>query len=164
MVKKFSVKAASINERMHTGEPFASACVRLAEMKARKVAKKERNAVVVGADTIAYRGKKVYRKTENRQAAGKILQELSGRIHYVVTGVCVLYPEGRCMKYSVKASVRMKKLNSKMIDGYLKTGEWEGRAGSYDVSGKGRKLVERVRGERETVVGLPLRRLGRILF
>ena len=163
VVKKFSVRAASINERIRTGESFSSACVRLAEAKAAKVAATEKGAVVIGADTIAYRGKKVYRKTENWQAAGKILRELSEKMHFVITGVAVLFPDGRLVKYSVKASVKMKKLNAKMIEGYLKTGEWRGRAGSYDVSGKGKWLVASVRGEKETVVGLPLKRLRAVL-
>jgi len=162
VVKKFSVKAASINERMLAGESFSSACVRLAEMKAKKVAAKEKNAIVIGADTIAYRGKKAYKKTDSRKIARRVLSFLSGKTHYVITGVCALFPDGRCVGYSVKAAVKMKKLDAKMISAYLKSGEWRGRAGCYDISGKGKKLVESVRGERETVAGLPLRRLRAI--
>ena len=54
-------------------------------------------------------------------------------------------------------------LEGKMLEGYLKSGEWRGRAGCYDVSGKGRKLMAGVKGEKETVVGLPLKRLRLLL-
>jgi len=157
------MKEAKIVERILPGEPFASAAVRLAEMKARKVAGTESGAIVIGADTIAYLGRRIFRKTENEREARKILSFLSGKTHHVVTGVCVLFPDAACVKYSVGAAVRMKRLEAKTINGYLKTGEWGGRAGSYDVSGKGSKLVECVRGERETVAGLPLRRLRPLL-
>jgi septum formation protein len=148
---------------MGRGESFSHACARLAEAKARAVARRHPGAVVIGADTIAYRGEKIFRKTESARAARSILLELSGKAHHVVTGVAVIAPGGKCVNYSVRAKVRMKKLTPKMLDWYMGSGEWRGRAGSYDVSGKGRKLVEKISGEKETVVGLPLKRLRLIL-
>jgi septum formation protein len=163
LVSRFSVEPAHIDERLRRGESFARACVRLAAAKARAVAAKNPRAIVVGADTIAYLGKKIYRKTDDARVARKILLELSGKAHYVITGVAVIFPDGECVKYPVRASVRMKKLNEKTLARYLKSGEWKGRAGSYDVSGKGRALVERVRGEKETVAGLPINGLRKVL-
>ena len=163
IVRNFTVAPAHINEDMRRGETFSHACVRLAEAKARAVARKQPGAVVIGADTIAYMGKKIYRKTDSAREARAILQELSGKTHYVITGVAVVRPGGKCVKYSVRAAVKMKKLEGKLLENYMKSGEWKGRAGSYDVSGKGAKLVARVKGEKETVVGLPLRKLKLIL-
>ncbi len=163
LVRRFSVAPARINERMKRGEGFAAACVRLAEAKAQSVAKKRPRAIVIGADTIAYLGKMNCRKTDNARSARAILLALAGRTHYVITGVAVVFPDGKCVKYLVRAAVRMKKITPRMLEWYMKTGEWKGRAGSYDVSGKGKKLVASVKGERETVVGLPLRKLKLIL-
>lgn len=163
VVRIFSVKPARIGERLLRGESFPRACVRLAEAKARSVARKARGAVIIGADTIAYRGKKAYRKTDSASAARRILLELSGRTHYVATGVCVVFPSGKCVKYCVRAAVKMKKLTPKILEWYVASGEWRGRAGSYDVSGRGARLVAEVQGEKETVVGLPLKRLKLIL-
>lgn len=160
---EFSARAAKVSERIAPGEPFPSAAIRLAEKKARAVAKKETGAVVVGADTIAYRGKEMFRKTGSERAARKVLLGLSGKTHFVVTGVAVLFPGGREVKYAVKAAVKMRRLDEKQLASYLKSGEWAGRAGCYDVSGKGRELVAGVKGEKETVVGLPLKRLGMLL-
>ena len=61
---KISVMPAHIDERVHASEKFSEACVRLAIAKARKIARREKNAVVVGADTIAYLGRKNCRKTD----------------------------------------------------------------------------------------------------
>ncbi|MCX6771705.1 MAG: Maf family protein [Candidatus Micrarchaeota archaeon] len=163
IVRSFTVRPARISERLLRGEGNTAACMRLAEAKARASARRSGGAVVIGADTIAYRGKKIYRKTGSARTALRILLELSGRAHYVVTGVAVVFPGGKCVKYFVRAAVRMKKLTPKMLESYLKSGEWKGRAGSYDVSGKGKRLVERVKGERETVVGLPLKKLRLVL-
>lgn len=163
IVNKFTVKAAEIDESIHKGESFSRACVRLAVAKAKAVAAKYREAIVIGADTIAYIGKRNFRKTDNERQAGRVLSFLSGRTHFVVTGVCVIFPSGKCVKYSVKAAVKMKKYGELELASYLKSGEWRGRAGCYDVSGKGRRLVESIRGEREAVVGLPLKKLRKAI-
>lgn len=176
LVGKFSASAADVAEKIGKGESFASAAKRLAEKKARAVAKtmadsgvargrgkKGAGAIVIGADTIAYSGKTIFRKTDDAKVAKRILLSISGRTHYVVTGVCVVLPDGASVKYAVKAAVRMKRLEGKLLEWYLKSGEWRGRAGCYDISGKGRKLVAGVKGEKETVVGLPLKRLKAIL-
>ena len=161
VAREFSVKVAKIDERIRRGESFPCACVRLAEMKARDVA--DGKSVVVGADTIAYLGRKNFRKTDDEGKARGILLELRGKTHYVITGVAVLFPNGKCAKYSVKAAVRMKKFSEKELSSYLKSGEWKGRAGSYDISGNGKRLVQSVKGEKETVIGLPLKRLRKII-
>ncbi|VVB99077.1 Septum formation protein Maf [uncultured archaeon] len=163
IAKRFRVSAANIDESIHSGEPFSKACVRLAEKKAEAVAAKEKGAVVIGADTIAYLGQRNFRKTDDGGKAKKILLFLRGKTHYVITGVCVIFPGGKKVKYSVKAAVRMKKYGEKGLASYLKSGEWKGRAGCYDISGRGKKLVAGVRGEKETVIGLPLRKLRLVL-
>lgn len=163
IVRKFTVKIARIAEGIHSGESFSHAAMRLAEMKAKKVAAKNADAIVIGADTIAYFGKRNFRKTESEDAARMALSFLSGKTHFVITGVAVLFPDGRRVKYYERASVRMRKLDAREIEAYLRCGEWRGRAGSYDVSGIGRELVANVRGEEETVVGLPLKRLRSVL-
>ena len=161
IVGKFSVRVAHIDERIRAGEGFAHACVRLACAKARKVA--DGKSVVIGADTVAYRGGRNFRKTDDEKTARRVLLLLRGKTHYVITGVAVLYPSGKIVKYSVKAAVRMKKFDEKTLAFYLRSGEWMGRGGSYDISGKGKLLVAAVKGEKETVVGLPLSKLRRIL-
>ncbi len=164
LVRRFKVAPADADERIGKRESFRAACVRLAALKARKAAARHKGALVIGADTIAYLGKKNCRKTNSMQVAAGILRGLSGKTHAVVTGVAVLYPGGRIVKYSVLSRVRMKRLNEKTIAKYLKTSDWKGRAGSYDASGRhARLVVARIQGEKENVAGLPLCRLRRII-
>ncbi|MCX8175295.1 MAG: Maf family protein [Candidatus Micrarchaeota archaeon] len=161
LVRSFRVKPAEIGERVLPKESFAEACVRLAEKKALAVA--DGKSIVVGADTIAYLGKRNFRKTDNERAARRVLSFLRGKTHCVLTGVCVLFPDGRRVKYGERAKVRMRNFSDGELLAYLRSGEWKGRAGCYDISGKGAALVASVRGERETVIGLPLRRLRAVL-
>jgi len=163
VARKFSVAPARIDEKVRRGENFPHACKRLAQEKARAAAAKNPRALVIGADTAAYLGKMNCRKTGSKAAARRILLALSGKTHIVATGVCIVFPDGKEIAYCEKAKVKMRKLEGKLLEGYLKSGEWKGRAGSYDVSGKGKRLVARVAGEKETVVGLPLRKLKLIL-
>ncbi len=163
VVRNFRVVPAHISERLLPKEGFCNAAKRLAEKKAKKIAKKEGGAIVIGADTIAYRGKGIYRKTGDKKIARKILWELQGKTHFVVTGVALLYPDGKCLKYCVRAAVKMKKFSKKELASYLQGEEWKGRAGCYDYSGKGKRLILKVKGEKETVVGLPIKRLRKIL-
>ncbi|MCX6769828.1 MAG: Maf family protein [Candidatus Micrarchaeota archaeon] len=166
VLQEFSVKAAKVDEMLRAGEGLASAAKRLACKKAEAVASKNPRAIVIGADTVAYLGKRNFRKTNSEKKAREILKFLSGKTHIVATGVCVIFPKGtgkRRVCYCEKARVRMKKLAPNQLKNYLKSGEWRGRAGSYDISGKGRALVQGVKGERETVIGLPLKRLRKLL-
>lgn len=161
--KDLVVVPAHIDEAIHQDERFADACVRLARKKALQVAKENRGAVVIGADTIAYKGRENYRKTDDKRKARAILQGLSGRTHNVITGVAVVFPSGKCVAYSVKADVKMKEISELELENYLETDDWKGRAGSYDISGEGKSLVAGVKGEVETVVGLPIKKLRRLL-
>ena len=163
LARSFSVKPAKINERLLPGEAFSRACVRLAGKKAEAVARKKKNSTVIGVDTIAFRGKRIFRKTENEGKARGILKFISGKAHTVATGVCVIFPSRKKVAYCERARVRMKKITPEMMEWYMKSGEWKGRAGSYDVSDKGARLVAHVKGEKETVIGLPLKKLALIL-
>jgi septum formation protein len=163
LVKRFSVVPARICERLKNGEGVAAACRRLARKKAMAAAAKKPGALVISADTAAFLGRRNFRKTDDAKKARAVLRALSGKAHTVATGVCVVFPDGKEVAYVERATVRMRRLPPNLLDWYMKTGEWKGRAGSYDVSGKGKRLVEEIKGERETVVGLPLKRLRRIL-
>ncbi len=158
---KITVMRADVNERILSSESFPSAAKRLARAKAAAVAKKamRAKAIVIGADTIAYFGKTIFRKTKSRGNAERILRALSGKTHTVVTGVAIVFSSGREVTYAVSARVKMKKTDALTLERYLKSVEWRGRAGCYDISGNGGRLVERVVGEKETVAGLPLKRL-----
>jgi len=136
----------------------------LALEKAKHVASRIRHGLVIGADTVVAHKEKVIGKPRNLTEARKILKELSGSTHDVITGIAIVDAEtSRNSVDYVKTSVKMRRLTKKEIEAYLATGEPLGRAGAYAVQGKGATLIERIEGCYYNVVGLPLPRLADML-
>ncbi len=123
-----------------------------AEGKARSV---PRGAdVILGVDTTVHLEGRVYGKPADRATAARMLRELSGRAHAVVSGVCLLVDGDAVVEHAV-TEVAFRALTDLDVDTYLTSGEWEGRAGAYAIQGLGGRLVERVDGDYLNVVGLP---------
>ena len=83
-----------------------------------------------------------------------MLRELSGRTHTVVSGVCLLGGSEDVLEHAT-TSVTFRAVRDDVLDAYLDSGEWEGRAGAYAIQGLGGRLVERIEGDYLNVVGLP---------
>ena len=125
---------------------------RHAEGKARSV--HEQGCLTLGVDTTVLLDGRVYGKAADRDDAGRMLGELSGRTHTVVSGVCLLGAEADVVLHE-RTDVTFRVLTGGIVDAYLASGEWEGRAGAYAIQGLGGRLVERVDGDYLNVVGLP---------
>jgi septum formation protein len=163
ILKKFKVIEPNIDEKIKNKSNLINEAKRLAIKKAEKIAKKY-NGYVLSADTIAFFGKKIFSKTYNKITAKKTLKYLSGKTHNVITAIAIFKNKKLDRCFVEKAKVKMKKLSKKQIEKYLLTQEWKGRAGCYDLSGKGKKLIKKVDGEIETVIGLPLKKIKKYLL
>jgi septum formation protein len=84
------------------------------------------------------------------------LQLLSGRRHRVLGGICVVGPDGRQASRVVTTFVAVKKLSRVEMDGYLASGEWQGKAGGYAIQGRAAAFIPWISGSYSNVVGLPL--------
>ena len=125
---------------------------RHAEGKARSVHKQGR--LTLGVDTTVLLDGRVYGKAVDRDDAGRMLGELSGRTHTVVSGVCLLGADADVLLHET-TDVTFRVLTRGILDAYLASGEWESRAGAYAIQGLGGRLVERIDGDYLNVVGLP---------
>ncbi len=125
---------------------------RHAEGKARSVHKQGR--FTLGVDTTVLLDGRVYGKAVDRDDAGRMLGELSGRTHTVVSGVCLLGADADVLLHET-TDVTFRVLTRGILDAYLASGEWESRAGAYAIQGLGGRLVERIDGDYLNVVGLP---------
>ena len=136
----------------------------LALIKAAAAAKqvmKDRNAVIISADTIVVNGGKILGKPEDAQEAFDMLSSLSGHGHKVYTGCCVMrIRDGKTICRSVATDVYFKELSEDKIWRYIATGEPADKAGAYGIQGLGGMLVERIDGDYQNVVGLSVSALA----
>jgi septum formation protein len=122
--------------------------------KARSVADQAAGRPVLGVDTAVCLDGRVYGKPADAGDAERMLEELSGRTHTVLSGLCLLTPGWELVEHDA-TDVRFRPLAPRDIATYVASGEWEGRAGGYAIQGLGGRLVERVEGDYLNVVGLP---------
>lgn len=136
----------------------------LAYVKALDVAKNVDKGFVLGADTIVVCNGEIFGKPADETDAGRMLENLSGREHLVITGIALIDAEsGSVKKGHETTKVKFSELTTEEIQAYIKTGEPFDKAGAYAVQGRGALLVEGLDGCYSNVVGLPLRKLGQML-
>ena len=151
-----AVDPADVDETTLPGETARRAALRLAALKAAAGAARHPGAFVVGADTIVSVGGRKLGKPAERDEAARMLGQLSGPGHAVVTGVCVIGPDGRRSSRLAEARIRMKRFGRADIARLLDGEEWRGAAGGYRIQGRAGACVVSLTGSYTAVVGLPL--------
>lgn len=129
---------------------------RIACEKTWHIANKNTGAFVLGADTVVACGRRILPKAEDEATARKCLKLLSGRRHRVYTAIAIVNPQGKLLTKTVMTQVSFLQLNEKVIDAYIKTGEWHGKAGGYAIQGSAQAFIPSINGSYSSVVGLPL--------
>jgi septum formation protein len=162
LVPEFTVMPSAVEEIVDSGQTPEENAVRLAEMKARSVARAHPGHLVIGADTVVAEGGDIIGKPQNAPDARSILKRLSGREHRVITGVAVLC-QGRAFRDAAVSRVVFHRLTEKEIADYVATGEPMDKAGAYAIQGAGAALVESHHGSYSNIVGLPIETLARLL-
>ncbi len=141
----------------NTQEHPKDLCRHLAVLKAKEVFLREKAGWVLGADTIVVVMDQVLGKPESPKDAKRMLTLLSGKVHQVMTGFCIINPSGSVAhSESVSTAVCFKPLNQQEVAGYVRTGEPFGKAGAYAIQGVGAFMVESISGSYTNVVGLPM--------
>ena len=155
---RFRVDPSGISEPARkSGEAPSRYAVRIARLKALKVAQKHRSGMILSADTVVVLGGCILGKPENRENARAMLQRLSGRWHEVVTGMCLLDCEsGRSRSTFGNSRIHFRHLSPAMIEWYLKTGEYQDKAGGYGIQGCASLFVDRIEGCYFNIVGFPV--------
>jgi septum formation protein len=113
------------------------------------------NSVILGADTIVVLGEKILNKPRDKAHARKMLGELSGKRHQVITGVAILQGNNHRL-FGATAECHVKKLPTPWLEAYLESGRWQGKAGGYGLQDKGDPFVTLIAGDPTTVIGLPM--------
>jgi septum formation protein len=110
--------------------------------------------VTLGVDTAVVLGDRVYGKPADAADAERMLRDLSGVAHLVLSGVCLIGPGFEVVEDGT-TTVRFRALGDHDVAVYLESGEWRGRAGGYAIQGLGGRLVAGIEGDYLNVVGLP---------
>lgn len=161
---KFTIDKSGWEEEVIPGMSPESLARFLSRRKAETVAARHRNALVIAADTFIVLEGKVLGKPRTKREAKKMLKALSGKSHIVITGLTIIASgSGRTVSRSVKTRVLFRRLRSREIESYIRSGEPFDKAGGYAIQGLGAAFIERIEGDFLNVVGLPLRALARAL-
>lgn len=118
--------------------------------------------VVIGSDTMVILGKTKYGKPKNEDDAFKMLKNLSGKTHKVVTGLCVIKFENNIKQKittNIVSKVKFCKLTDDEILDYIKSGEPMDKAGSYGIQGLGKKFISKINGDYFAIMGLPVNKI-----
>ena len=118
--------------------------------------------IIIAADTSVVLEDELMGKPSDPSDAKRMLAMLSGRTHSVFTGVCVI-TRHRTLTFCEETLVTFRRLGEKEMDDYIATGEPMDKAGAYGIQGRGRVFVEKIDGNYENVMGLPLTKLIEVL-
>jgi septum formation protein len=189
----FTTVPANVEETPLAGESPRQCAERLAREKALTVARTRPQDVVLGADTIVVVDLSILNKPEDADDAARMLRLLSGRVHEVITGVCLVKPvagspgseasrtvshnlaeqatpyrtvttENRELRVASEITlVTMNQISEEEIRNYVATGEPMDKAGAYAIQGRASRWIPRIEGDYSNVVGLPVALVYRML-
>lgn len=164
LVSEFRVNPSDATELHDTNMGIRRLCEVNAELKAFPVARQFPDHLVIGADTLVFLDDQALGKPSDLDEARTMLRRLSGRIHQVITGVCLLQASTRRMRrFSDTTQVRFRVLEEADITGYLERVHVLDKAGAYALQEEGHRIVDAVEGSRANVIGLPVESLRREL-
>lgn len=157
---KFEIIPANIDETIDVDLIPDEFVRKLSYEKAKSVAKKFQDAIVIGADTIVVFEDEILGKPKDKKHAKEMLLKLSGKKNYVITAFTIIDTKNKkTITYAQKGTVFMKRLTENQIEGYIKTGEPMDKAGAYAVQELGHALIEKTEGDYDSIVGLPVKTL-----
>lgn len=134
----------------------------LAYFKAEAVARMCPGRYILGADTIVTAGGIILGKPADQPQARQMLRALSGTTHTVITGVALVWPEGRRIS-STATIVTMRQMSPGELDEYIASGEWVNKAGAYAIQETADRFITKVDGSFTNVVGLPMELVDRMV-
>jgi septum formation protein len=161
---KFEVDASDCEENIDPGLEPREIVRQLSIHKAKTVEARHKNSIIIAADTVGVMGDRILGKPHTKDEARKMLHEISGKSHLVITGFSIIdTTTDKIVTRTVDTRVYIKNLTREEIDAYVKTGEPLDKAGAYAIQGMGAVMVEKIEGDYYNVMGLPLNALTETL-
>lgn len=165
----FEVQVSNVAEETAASDPglmVEELSCRKAEAVMRDLEDTEEDILVIGADTVVAAEGRILGKPSSPESAADMLRDLSGKTHYVYTGVTLLYRKGETKTFYVErktfhevTGVKVCPMSEEEINSYMATGECMDKAGAYGVQGIFARYVQGIEGDYNNIVGLPVGRL-----
>ena len=133
----------------------------LAELKSIKVSNKYNDQMVLGADSVISLKDELINKPSSREEALEILKKLNGSVHFLITSVCISKNGAMIWNFTDQSELKMKKLSNEELIQYLKkvTTDKLLAYGVYQIEAGGLELFEYVKGDRDSIMGLPIKQI-----
>ena len=133
----------------------------LAELKSTKISNKHQDQMVLGADSVISLNNELINKPKTREEAMEILKKLNGSLHYLITSVCISKNGAMIWNFTDQSELKMKKLSDDKINNYLKKIKTDTLLayGVYQIEAGGLDLFETVKGDRDSIMGLPIKQI-----
>jgi len=135
-----------------------------AERKAMDVAQNEKNALVIGMDTLGEYKRRIFEKPRDRKHAETMVKTLKNTTHNVITGICIVDADSEDSVSAAEITeVTFTNMSQNEINAYLDTGDWDGLACGYGIQGLGSLFIEKINGDYFNVVGFPVFRFHHLM-
>ncbi|MFM2148493.1 MAG: septum formation protein Maf [Pseudomonadota bacterium] len=158
-----AVTPVDLDETPRKAELPRLLAARLARAKAEAAQALAPDALILAADTVVGVGRRILGKPADEAEARRFLDMLSGRRHRVMTGVCLIRPDGKVSERLVTTILAFQRLTTQQIDAHIASGEWRGVAGGYQIQKRAEVFVRFLSGSHSNVVGLPLFETAQLL-
>lgn len=158
----FDVQAADVDETIDESKPLEQEIMRLSLKKAEAILKDHKDAIVIGSDTVVAIDNEVLGKPKTHQDAKRMLKELSGNTHQVITGIAVISNTFKEVDVSV-SNVTFDSLTEEEIDDYINSGEADDKAGAYGIQGKAGCYINNIDGDYYAIMGFPINKVYKML-
>ena len=137
----------------------------LAELKANKISQKFADKIVLGADSVIDLDGEIISKPENRLEALTILKKLNGKTHYLISSVCISRGGSMIWNYTDKASLTMKQMKEDELTAYLAKISDDAlySYNVYQIESEGKHLFSKIEGDKDTIMGLPIKKIKEYL-
>ena len=137
----------------------------LAELKANKISSKKIDQIVMGADSVIDLGGQLISKPENREEAMEILKKLNGKLHFLISSVCISKNGSMIWNYTDNAKLTMKYFSDEDLKHYLSKipDEILYAYNVYQIEGEGRNLFSKIEGDEDTIMGLPVKKIKKYI-
>ena len=165
IIPHFRVAASDCDEEQFRSQDPVCFALRAAEAKAMDVGQRYPDSIILAADTVVSVDDEIMGKPKDRLEAKRMLEKLSGRRHRVVTAVALFKKnDSRLLTGYEISQVLFKPLSEEEIESYLATGDFADKAGAYAIQEIGDAFVAELEGDYDNVVGLPVRKVKRLLL